>query len=194
MRMLLAALAALGAAACTTLPPLAEHQPTLANIQLLRNSEIPPLALGEFSPAPSLSERADRALAVRAEIIRAPGDGSFSSYLRQTLEAELRGAGKLDAASGTVISGQLTQSHVNTGGNESEGLLGARFIVSRGGQIVYDREHVVTSQWPSNFIGAIAIPDAMDHYNALYPAIVSDLLRNEEFRRAVRGPAPAPSS
>ncbi len=191
MRALFAVFAVLLAAACTSLPPLPEHQPTLANVQLLRNPDIPALALGDFALAPGLPARMDRSVSVRAEILRAPGDGSFSNYLRQTLEAELTASGKLDAASGTAISGLLTRSQVETAGDQSTGTLGARFIVTRGGQTLYDREHVVTDAWPSNFIGAIAIPDAMTHYNALYPALVGDLLRNEDFRQSVRGASAA---
>ncbi len=168
------------------MPPLPEHQPTMTNLQLLRSPEVPHLALGEFRLAPGLPERMDRTLQIRAELIRASGDGSFSSYLRQTLEAELTGAGKLDAASGTVISAHLTRSHVETGGNDATGVLGARFVITRGGQTVYDHEHVVNDTWQSDWIGALAIPDATTRYNALYPALVTDLLRNEDFRRAVR--------
>lgn len=170
------------------MPPLPAHQPTLTNLQLLRSPDIPSLALGEFRLAPGLPERMDRSLAIRAEIIRAPGDGSFSSYLRQTLEAELTGAGKLDVASGTSISAHLTQSRVETRGDDGSAVLGARFIVSRGGQVIYNQEHVITDTWATTFLGGVAIPEAMDHYNALYPAIVSDLLRSDAFKRAVRAP------
>lgn len=170
------------------MPPLPAHQPTLTNLQLLRSPDIPSLALGEFGLAPGLPARMDRSLAIRAEIVRAPGDGSFSSYLRQTLEAELTGAGKLNAAAGTTISAQLTQSRVETLSEDATAVLGARFIVSRGGQVIYNEEHVVTDTWATTVLGGIAIPEAMDHYNALHPAIVSDLLRSEALKRAVRAP------
>lgn len=169
------------------MPPAPEHRPTIGNVQIMRSSDVPALAVGRFALGEGLPERMDRTVGVRAELLRAP-NGSFSDYLRQTLETELTAAGKLDAAAGTTVSGFLTQSHVETGGSDvSRATLGARFIVTRNGQVVYDHEHVVTDQWPSQFIGAIAIPEAMNRYTGLYPAIVTDLFEDADFRTAIHG-------
>lgn len=173
------------AAACAT--PMAEQQPSLTNIQLLRTGDLPSFALGAFELGPGLPARMDRSISIRADSVTAPGDGSFAHYLRQTLETELRGAGKLDPAANTIISGQLTQSHVSTG-TPARGTLGAHFRVERNGQMLYDRELAVSDQWESNFIGAIAIPMAMDRYTALYQRLVTELLSDDAFRAAVRQP------
>jgi hypothetical protein len=182
-RTLLTALLCALASACVT--PMADQQPSLTNIQLLRTGEMPSFALGDFALAPGLPTRMDRSISIRADSVTAPGDGSFSHYLRQTLETELRAAGKLDPASATIISAQLTQSHVSTG-TPANGTLGARFHVERHGQTLFDREVVVGDQWESNFIGAVAIPMAMDRYTALYQRLVTQLLSDDEFRAAVR--------
>jgi hypothetical protein len=171
-------------AACTT--TMAAQQPTLRNIQALRAPEIPALSLGAFELAPGLPARMDRSISIRADSVKAPGDGSFSHYLRQTFETELRAAGKLDESAPTVVSAQLTRSEIGTALSGSRGELGARFVVTRNGQTLYDRELVVNGEWASSFLGAIAIPEAMDRYTALYQDLVAALLNDPEFHNAVR--------
>ncbi len=176
---------ALTATACA-LPPMVEQRPTLANLQTLRAKEIPGLAVGDFRLAQGLPARMDHAITIRASSLKAPGAGSFSGYLKQTLETELKGAGKLDAAAASTVRGELTQSQVSTGLPDSRGALAARFTVIRDGKTVYERELVVDKSWSSSFIGAIAIPEAMDRYTALYPDLVNALLTDPAFRAAVQ--------
>lgn len=179
-----AALAAACVAGCST--EMAGIQPTLANLQAVRAVDGRPLAVGEFALAEGLPKGMDRTLSVRADSLKAPGDGSFSHFLRDTLQTQLRAAGKLDQASDTSVSGFLTQSKVQTGLPTSSGTLGARFIVRRGERTLFDRELTVADEWPSSFIGAIAIPTAEDHYTALYAALVKRLFEDEAFKAAIR--------
>lgn len=186
MRLVIAAAMSLLAIGCAT-PPMAEQQPTLGNIQLLRGAEMPMLSVGDFALAPGVPAAVDRSIAIRANTLSAPA-GSFSRYLAQTLTTELRGAGKLDATAPTVISGQLTRSEITTSPPTARGTVGARFIVTRGGRTIYDSELTASEDWDSSFIGAIAIPAAMDRYTALYPALVTRLLSDPDFRSAVQQP------
>lgn len=186
-RALIGAALALCAAGCVTATAPA-HQPTLANVQALRAADIPAIQLGEFRLAPGLRSAIDRMVDVRGSVLRAP-NGSFALYLRQTLEQELVAAGKLDAASGVVISAHLMQSEVSTNVNRTGATVGARFVVTRDGATVYDRALLATDDWEFQFIGAIAIPEAMDRYTALYPALVTQLLQDPAFRAAVAAPA-----
>lgn len=171
-------------AACAT--PLAEHQQTFENVQILRADSIPQMALGEFKLAKGLPESMDRTLGIRADSVTPPQGLTFSQYLRQALEAELTGAGKLNPAASVVISGELTRSAISTSGSTSNGTLGARFHVTRSGADVYDKELTVTESWPSSFFGAEAIPTAMNHYNGFYPKLVTQLVSDPEFKRAVQ--------
>ena len=86
MRAFLLVLTTVLATACTTMPPAPVHRPTITNVQVMRSSDVPNLALGQFALAEGLPDRMDRTVGIRAELLRAP-NGSFSDYLRQTLEA-----------------------------------------------------------------------------------------------------------
>jgi hypothetical protein len=185
MRVLALAALALLLAGCAT-PPMAAHQPTLRNVQALRAADVPLIELGAFELAPGRPARMDRLIEIRASVLRAPNDGTFSSYLRQTLEAELQAAGKLAVDGDVVLSAQLTQSAIETSPPDSRGAVAARFVLTRAGAVVFDRELVAREEWPSSFIGAIAIPQAMDRYTALYPTLVTMLLTDPEFRAALR--------
>lgn len=185
MRLLALAALALLVVGCAT-PPMAEHRPTLRNVQALRAAEVPAIELGTFELAPGRPARMDRVIEIRASVLHAPNDGTFSNYLRQTLQTELQAAGKLAADADVVLSAQLTQSAIATSPPDSRGTVAARFVLTRAGSVVFDRELVVNEEWPSSFIGAIAIPQAMDRYTALYPTLVNALLTDPEFRAALR--------
>lgn len=172
------------ASACAT--PLALNQQTFENVQILRAGDIPQMALGEFKLAKGLPEGMDKSLGIRADSVTPPQGLTFSGYLKQALEAELTGAGKLNPSAPVVISGELTRSQVSTGGQNSTGVLGARFLVTRSGAEVFNKELVVTEAWPSSFFGAEAIPAAMNHYNGFYPKMVTKLLQDPDFRAALR--------
>lgn len=184
LKLTIMAAASILAAGCAT--PLAAHNQTFENVQLLRADDIPKMGLGEFKLAKGLPPNMDKSLSIRADSVTPPQGLTFSQYLRQALEAELTGAGKLNPAAAVVISGDLTRSAISTTGSDSNGTLAARFRVTRNGSPVYEKELEVTESWPSAFFGAEAIPTAMFHYNGFYPKLVTKLLSDQEFRAAVR--------
>ncbi|MBK6703830.1 MAG: hypothetical protein IPG56_08790 [Caulobacteraceae bacterium] len=181
---------ALGAilTACVILSACATQLPaptvTFDNVQRLR--EAPALALGGFTRGSDLSEQRDRSLSIRADSLQPPGGGTFSGYLRSVIESELSGAGKLDSGSNLVLSAQLTRSEVSTSGSQGHGAIAAQFRLTRAGAVVFDKEISVQDQWPSSFLGGIAIPDAMNHYTGLYPQLFCALLADPDFQAAAR--------
>lgn len=179
---LVIALGLLGACA-TQLP-----SPTLTfdNVQRLRTAGLRPLALGEFTRGPEFSEARDRSIAIRADSLQPPQGDTFSGYLRDTIAAELTGAGLLDPTSTRILSAQLTRSEVSTFGSRSRGALSARFRLSNGQTTTYEKELLVEEEWQSAFFGAEAIPDAMNHYTGLYPKLLAALVADPEFRAAAQ--------
>ncbi len=170
--------------ACATQLP----SPTLTfdNVQRLRTSGVPPLALGDFTRAPELSEASDRSIAIRADSLQPPQGSTFSAYLHDVVAAELAGAGLLDPASARTLSAQLTRSEVTTFGARSWGTVGARFRLSNGQFAAYDKEIIVDEEWASAFMGVEAIPDAMNHYTGLYAKLFAALVADPEFRAATQ--------
>lgn len=159
---------------------------TFDNVQRLRESNTPALALGEFTRGPGLSAQDDRSISIRADSLRPPSGGTFSSYLGSVIQSELAGAGKLDPASAFVLSGQITRSDVSTTSAQSQAALAVQFRLTRGGVVVFDEEVAVSEEWPSSYWGIEAIPAAMNHYTGLYPKAFGALLADPEFQAAAR--------
>lgn len=171
------------AGGCATEMPA--HQSTFDNVVLLRGSEIPPLALGEFRLAPGMPAQIDTSISIRADSLK-PTAGTFSQRLRQTLEAELSGAGKLDPNAGMILSGDLNRSEVSTGLPTGQAALGARFRLTHASGILFDQDVIAVEQWESSFFGAEAIPDAMNRYSGLYAKLVALLFRDPAFQAALQ--------
>lgn len=179
-----AALAALlTLAACATAPAPA-YQPAVANLQALRASATA-IAVDDFGAEAGVD---DSRLGMRADAMTGAGsDGAFSTYLQQALEKELRAAGRLDAAAGLRLSGTLTENRVDAA-NLSVGRawIGARFVLTREGRAVYDKMHNVEHEWESSFIGALAIPAAMQGYSATVQKLTGQLFADPAFIEATR--------
>jgi len=184
---LLGALAVLGCAAslaaCATgaLPP---PEASLEGIQSIRSANLPAMGVAAFTASPGMP---GRTITVRAGTMDAPGGKTFADYLQDTLAAQLKGAGRLDPAAGVVIGGVLDQSHVDSAMSGASAWLGATFTVRRDGREIYRKALKVEDHWPGAFVGATAIPEAMNHYTQLYPKLVQALLDDPAFRTAVKG-------
>lgn len=144
-----------------------------------------PVALGDFKPAAAVKD--DAGISMRTNTVTSPVQGSFAQYLKENLAVELRAAGLLDPASKTVIGGELTDSKVDSATAQGTGSLGARFVVTRTGAKVFDKELRVDATWESSFVGAVAIPAAINNYGALYRKLIAKLLDDDEFKRALKG-------
>lgn len=171
-------------AGCTTVmpPPTAGGE----NSQALRAADLMPANVGAFKLAPGRPALMDKELSggLRGGNISAPS-GSYSQHLRETLRAELNSAGLLDPRSKVIIEGQLTDSKVDAAIGTGTSLLAARFQVSRDGQTLYDKELVAEDSWDSSFLGAVAIPRAIERYGATYKLLIGKLLTDNDFRRAL---------
>jgi len=83
-------------------------------------------------------------------------------------------------------SGQLAQNELNAGGmSKADSTVAAKFVVTRGGSSVYDKLISATHEWDSSFVGAIAIPEAINQYTQMYARLLDKLFADEEFKKAV---------
>lgn len=173
----------LGACATATLP---EPMASASTVGVLRGANLAPASVGEFKLADGKPVALDQGLTggLRGSNITAPG-GSFAQHLRATLVAELRSAGLIDDKSNTVITGQLTDSMVDAAIGTGTARLAARFVVRKDGKVTFDKELAITDSWESSFVGAVAIPLAIEKYGALYRGLVAKLTADPEFKLAL---------
>jgi hypothetical protein len=159
---------------------------SMDNIQKARGASMAPAALGHIALAAGKDKSLDSSLSVRSNSLASPYDDSFAQYLKQTLAAELQGAGLLDGTSPLLIEGVLVDNQLDAPIGTGRARIAARFSVVRAGKRVYDRELVASSTWDSPFVGAVAIPAAVNEYTALHRKLVAQLLDDPGFRAAVR--------
>lgn len=182
---LVALLAAVTGCASVKMPPSA---PSAANAEKLRAAKIVPAQLGSFTLAAGKPAAMDTTLSGLRGSSLSPTTDTFSHQLRDEIAAELSAAGLLDPKSKTVIEGQLTDSMVDAAIGTGKGRLAARIQVKRDGQTLFDKELVAEASWESSFVGAVAIPLAMNQYSALYKTLAGKLFDDADFKRALATP------
>lgn len=176
------ALMALAAAGCADVPA-PKYQPAIGNTEVLLK-EPAKLAVGAFTAVSGVS---NQELPIRGlNVLKAGGaDGTFSGYLHDALVAELSTAGRYDPHSGLVLTGVLIRNYLNTTLPQASATVGARFTLSRDGRECYDKTLVARSQWPSLFLGALAIPAAINNYPSAYQKLLAKLFTDPQFEGAL---------
>ena len=103
-------------------------------------------------------------LTIRGGTFRSPY-GSYTEYLRAALRDELDRAELLKENADLKIEGVLVRNVLNAAG-VSVGFaeVEAKLVVKRGGVTTYEDTKSARHEWPSNFVGAIAIPKAASSY------------------------------
>jgi hypothetical protein len=167
---------------CVQMP--ISYQPNMQNIEALRASNIAPVNVGAFVLAAGKNPAIDKSVTARSGTFVSPNGDSFAQFLKEALTQELKAAGKHDAQSTTVITGALTDNSLEAPIGTGKGSLGARFTVTRGGVAAYQKDLVETAQWPSGFVGAEAIPTALNEYASLYKKLFARLFGDPDFRKA----------
>lgn len=157
---------------------------SVSNVEALRAANIAPSKAGTFSLAVGKNPDMDKTLSgLRGSTLSAT-NGSFSQQLKDEMLVELRAAGLYDENSQIVIEAQLTDSEVDAAIATGTAKLGAHFTVDRSGKRVYDKNLAVDSKWESSFMGAVALPMAINQYNALYKSLLTKLFSDPAFRTA----------
>lgn len=165
---------------------MSQPSATIENTQIsrgIRNASS--VALGDFAPDSDKPTSFDQKVSIRTNKLRSPINNSFSQYLRETLRVELVAAGLLDENSSEKISGVLIDSQVEAPVGTGFAALKARFIVTRSGEVRYDKILSVEANWASSFMGVSAIPIAAGQYEMLYRKLVGNLLKDPDFEQAI---------
>jgi hypothetical protein len=178
---------ALGFAACFALltgcisasPP--KYQPGVDNTQTLLRKGNSKLSVGTFKAAPGIK---NSDLSVRGSKLTGGSDGTFSSYLREALITELKEAGRYNAESNISISGTLTENKLAAAIKTGTADVAAQFVVTDNGHVNFDKSLTAHQEWPSSFVGTVAIPAAMRNYAAAVQKLLGLLFNDPAFAKA----------
>lgn len=164
---------------------LPQPSASISNLEKLRSSNIAPIKVGEFSLASGKPAEMDTSVGgLRGSSLK-PANSTFSQQLKDTLVVELKGAGYYDDASELIIEGELTDSKVDAAIKLGTARLAAHFTVDKNNTRLFDKELSVEATWESSFVGAIALPKAINQYTALYKVLIGKLFDDEDFRKSL---------
>ena len=164
--------------------PLSPPTSNFDIIQKAKASGTAPVSVGAFQLAPGLNRDIDQGLSVRSNSVTSPFEGSMAQYLKQSVTTDLQAAGLYDVSAPTQLTGFLTESTLSVPIGDSSATLGARFVLTRSGQKIYEKELKANSSWKAEFLGAVAIPDGINRYVGLYHQLVGMLLSDPDYQKS----------
>lgn len=180
----LAALALAALTACSTMAP--KYAPDPVNVNLLRDGNLASARLGQFNVDARYGEDVNH-LTIRGGTFQSPYEGSFVAYLKEALRIELGEARLLDPGSTVEVTGFMARNQINAAGfSTADARVEARFVVKRGEQVRYDKVLSAMHEWDSSFVGAIAIPKAVDNYPVVIHKLLTGLYSDKEFIAALQ--------
>lgn len=126
-------------------------------------------------------------ISLRGSTIVSPVGSSFASYLQSALEEQLKSARLYDKNSPVTLTGIMVKNSLD--GNSftmGSATISARFVVKRDNVEVYNKVKTANHTWESSFVGAIAIPNAVNNYPTAIQKLVLELLNDSEFIEAIK--------
>lgn len=166
---------------CTTTAPV--YNVSVPNIQKLRDSGSSKIAITNFELDPAKADSLNR-IGIRGGSMVSPNNGSYATYLRDALGAEFLEAGRLAETSPVALSGVLTAN--DAGFSVGTATVGAKFVVRRNNQVAFDKTLSSTHQWESSFVGAVAIPAAINNYPTAIQKLLDALYSDKSFQEAIK--------
>lgn len=168
-------------AGCSTVAP--QYSPSIDNIQSLKNANIEKVSVGKFSAGDNKVNE----LTIRGGSFQSPVNASYVEYLQKALEQELYDANQLNKNSDIKISGVLLKNDIDASGmNVGTAVMDAEFSVHDTSSVRYKKTHSANIEWPSSFIGGIAIPRAIKEYPRVVQELLGKLYADPEFTKALK--------
>jgi hypothetical protein len=183
-------LTVIGVSGCASLTAPRYSGDIAASLQL-KNANLEPVTIGAINKAATPKQQGKRAkdvdkLTIRGSILHSPY-GSYTQYIATALIDEFNQAGLLQDNADTKIEGVLVRNMIDAAG-VSIGIaeIELQLIVRRGGVIRYEGTKIARHEWPSSFVGAVAIPRAVTNYPIAVRKLLAEFYADEQFMAALK--------
>ena len=162
------------------------YAPSIDNVEAMKKIGDPsPMKTGTFDVTPGM--QGAKTIGLRGNTMASPVGNHFGDYLASALRQELDLAKLYDPVSGVEIRGTLLTNNIDAGGiRTNAGQIEARFLVALNGKVTFDKVKRIERTWESSFAGAVAIPLAANNYAIMVQALISALVDDPDFVKAVR--------
>lgn len=179
---LLAIMAVTIGSGCTMMAP--QYTASIDNVQTLKNIGNFTAKVGEFSSSKESGNA--NPISIRGSSLASPYQNSYANYLSEALKQELSLANKLSADSELELSGILLKNDIDAAMGTANSQISARFTVKKNGAINYDQVKSIRHEWESSFVGAIAIPRAVQEYSIMVQKFLAQLYADNAFVNALK--------
>lgn len=166
---------------CTSTAP--NYQNSIANIEAAGKLS-GNVAVGKFAFEKG-KEKELNDVGARASTFKSPVNDSYADYLAQAVSSELKAAGKLDPAATKTLTAVIEKNWLSAAGmsmNEAE--VRVRFKLQDGTNTSFEKTLISKNEWESSFIGAIAIPRAIQNYVGTLQKLLNQLYSDSDFASA----------
>ena len=166
--------------------PAPNYAPSIDNVETLKKIQgAPAVKTGTIAVTAGMPGAAS--LQLRANTMTSPVGKNYGDYIAEALRQELELAKLYNPQSGVEISGTLLKNNIDAGGiSTNAGQIEARFVVTANGQVRFDKVKRIEKKWDSSFAGAVAIPLAANNYPVMVQSLVSALVTDPDFVKAIR--------
>lgn len=160
-----------------------QYQPDFNLVNHLKDQEIQSINIGDITAEnPKVNK-----ISLRGSPMVSPFNNSYADYLEAALREQLTQANLYDNSSSIEISGSLLENSVDAMGfTVGVANISARFVVDKSGETVYNKTISIRYEWPSSFVGAVAIPNAQNNYPEAIKKLIFKFMRDQEFLDVVK--------
>ncbi|MGB5919261.1 hypothetical protein [Arcobacter sp.] len=122
----------------------------------------------------------DTSLPLRAVSMTSPYGDSFSDYISSSLKSQLSLNNLYNSKSNIKIYTKLLKNEVDIWGFSTASYdLSAQFVIRKDDTLLYDKVIQVKHQFPSHFVGQIAIENGMRNYPIVVKKLITKFLSDE---------------
>jgi hypothetical protein len=178
-----AALAGILLGGCTVKGPA--YHASIENVPTLQALGPVKVSVGSVRADEKSAQELDQ-ISARGLQIESPYADGYAGYLREALRTELASAGKLDPAAPRAVNAVLTVNRLDAGIELGVAEVAARFSLTEGGRVLYQKDHAAKHSWGSSFIGSIAAQHAINNYGATVQKLLGQLFADPELAAALR--------
>lgn len=176
-----AALLVLGSGCAFKAPP---YQPSINNVSALKRQTTQSANVGTF--VPPAQPGAGVSIGLRGGSMTSPVGNNYADYLAAALQADLALAQRLDGKSNITISGAMLGTDMDVAIGTATGYVEARFVVTRDGQVRFDKVKRGTHSWDSSFAAAVAVPAAQNAFPVIVQNLLSSLFSDADFQSSLQ--------
>jgi hypothetical protein len=170
-------------AGCSMMAP--QYTASIDNVQALKNAGQYTAKVDEFKSSKSKDNA--NPISIRGSSLSSPYQDSFAAYLAAALRQEVSLAEKISPNGNTEITGTILKNDIDASGFKTGTVtIQARFMVKHNAQPRYDKVLSVHHEFPSSFLGSVAIPRAVQEYPVAVQKLLSSLYADPAFIDALK--------